>query len=509
MSSGACASMVAAMFVHATKGHHTDGWWIAMLPAGALGVVTGAASSVWYSRHFLRSTVREWHRIVRAESSNLTGLKPAMSFVVGHSGGMNNSASGLSSSLPPTYVPTGTNKGAVAAVSAPAISIMSSILAPTSPTVAAGGGVTFGGSVPVKSGARIVPVDATAAPASTSAPATPATTTAMPPLVLVAAAKPQPSIAHDRSASLGSIASAESNLAVPVAFRINPVPPSSPRRKTFAPPGPGTLPHVTESERIMKNLIKETSVDVLNMVTERQPRQKQFVFTSPFHVEVCIRFIRENPTTNQITIGLQLLERGLYEFPHDPMLLLLAATYLSAYFGQDGERAADGLTHQLQSTRTGVPLDVKFLAYSRERALQQQGTDVLDRTELETLHRQVRFHHLRALHAVRDAWEAIRTASSCAQLAQIVSRLAFHRRNAARNYSKLFERNPRDKNTLRSFAQFLTHVEADPFKAAKVLDLAEERAFYFMRDCPGRKILVDRSGILIYSRRRQDPRAYS
>ncbi|KAI9190132.1 hypothetical protein H9P43_001565 [Blastocladiella emersonii ATCC 22665] len=234
------------------------------------------------------------------------------------------------------------------------------------------------------------------------------------------------------------------------------------------------LNSIDDTHRILGPLLKGTSREVLNVLHERQPQRRVRVFDSPLQVEVCIRFIRSNPTAKQILLGLQLLERGLVEYPKDPLLLLLAATYLGAYFGPDGERAAEDLLDELHQSMHKVPLDIKFLTYTHERSSRDRGEHVLDRASFDSLARDLRRHHLAALYSLRDLWDAVRTGGSNEQLTNIFSRLAVYQAGARKCFNRLIERDPRDKSILRAYAQFLTCVEADPFKAAQILEIADE-----------------------------------
>ncbi|KAI9218736.1 hypothetical protein BC828DRAFT_387806 [Blastocladiella britannica] len=154
-------------------------------------------------------------------------------------------------------------------------------------------------------------------------------------------------------------------------------------------------------------------------------------------------------------------------------MFLLAVTYLSTYYDADGVRAADLLMSRLGSLAHALPLDIKFLAFARERAARDMGAHVLDRAALDALERDMRTHHLHALYLVRDVWELVRTAARPDQVSAAVGRLAVHAHGASTTYAKLIERNPRDKNLLRSYAQFLTYIDANTDKAAQVLEEAE------------------------------------
>ncbi|KAI9222666.1 hypothetical protein BC828DRAFT_377889 [Blastocladiella britannica] len=492
MALGACFSMIASMAVHGVVGANTNGWWMAILPAGALGVMVGASVSVAHAKYFLKRTVRDWHRILKLEATI-------------------DMSAGLSSGFlqPPPGKPEISESPTAAVRAITQFTDSSSVTTRQLPKRTQS--MEYGKSAPQGSQQTPPALIITGALMSPLSP-TPTLTVASPTQAPIRSPMMTRKSSPLRTVSTGDAGGQSMSLSrgrgAPAAGRFAmvstgelPMPPSSgsggttsgpasgssPPNERFGPPisparrkvmmsssAHGSMPSLEDSEKVLNGLIQHGSADALHEVMLRQPKRKIYVFDSPLQVEVCVRFIRENPSTKQITIGLQLLERGLLEFPRDPMLTLLAATYLSAYYGFEGERTADMLIKELQSARNGIPLDVKFLAYCRERANKNQGSHVLDRTELETLEREVRFHHLRALTAIRDVWEAIRVASTPNVLAEIVSRLSSHRVHASANYSKLLERNPRDKNLLRSYAQFLIQVEADNAKASQVLELADD-----------------------------------
>ncbi|KAJ3361950.1 hypothetical protein GGF32_006827 [Allomyces javanicus] len=173
------------------------------------------------------------------------------------------------------------------------------------------------------------------------------------------------------------------------------------------------------------------------------------VFRSSMQVEACLRFIRTDPTDDQVVIGLQLLEIGLHEFD-DPLLQYLAAVYLRAYFGNEGQFAAIDLLEAV-TAQPALPLDLKFLVFAHERqeadqrrargmghneGLQVQvdvgdeGVVVLENAELQNLDRTCKRAHLKSLAA--------------------------------------------SKNVLRSYAQFLMVVEGNTTKAQQILETVEE-----------------------------------
>ncbi|KAI9222964.1 hypothetical protein BC828DRAFT_377095 [Blastocladiella britannica] len=220
-----------------------------------------------------------------------------------------------------------------------------------------------------------------------------------------------------------------------------------------------------------------SSAELLAAVRESPVPQITRVFTSPAHFENVVRFVRSNPAPRQTALGRELLDRGLVEFPDDPIVLLVVVAYFSTYYGPEGTRTADALMASLGSMPKAVPLDIKFFAFSRDRAARDMGAHVLDRAALDNLERDMRKHHLRALCMVRDAWELIRTSAKPQEVSEAVGKLAVHAAGARSAYAKLLERNPHDKNLLRSYAQFLTFVEADVSRATQILEDADAAEF--------------------------------
>ncbi|KAI9221327.1 hypothetical protein BC828DRAFT_381276 [Blastocladiella britannica] len=224
---------------------------------------------------------------------------------------------------------------------------------------------------------------------------------------------------------------------------------------------------------ILTGLLNGNSTDVLNAINERTPKRRKFVFSSPMHLEVCLRFIRGDPTPKQVALGRQLIERGLVEYPQDPMLLLLASTYLACYYGDEGTGVAEALMKQLQSSTRIIPAPIKFLIYVRDRSARDNGESVLERAAIESLTKDARKHHINALQGVRQVLEAIRAGTSPGEITYSLQMLAREQDGALTCYQRLLSRVPRDQRVLRSYAQFLTCVQGDTFKANQLLELAD------------------------------------
>ncbi|KNE71188.1 hypothetical protein AMAG_15849 [Allomyces macrogynus ATCC 38327] len=262
--------------------------------------------------------------------------------------------------------------------------------------------------------------------------------------------------------------------------------------------GRGTVPHSPSSPRTamdstvagwvsavadtnaLTRLMEKTSTEVLNEVQAKKMVMRDRVFSSPLQVEACIRFIRENPTPNQITVGLQLLERGLIEFD-DTLLLFIAATYLAAYFGDTGKTAADELIEQIKARP--IRFDEKFLVYAKERQEREddklgeygaQGRGLLESAEFQNLDRKSKKEHLLSLYAMRELFDTVRAQGSLVQLSNALDKLTLHRTVATDTYARLLIKFPKSKSVLRSYAQFLIAVDGDQIKAAQLLALVDE-----------------------------------
>ncbi|KAJ3352347.1 hypothetical protein GGF32_003801 [Allomyces javanicus] len=246
------------------------------------------------------------------------------------------------------------------------------------------------------------------------------------------------------------------------------------------PGAPGSDMAIMARENVLTRLMEGTSLEVLNACKEKKPVHNERVFSSPLQVEACIRFIREDPTPKQISVGLQLLERGLIEFD-DTLLLFIAATYLAAYFGDAGKTAADELIEQIKLRP--IPFDEKFLIYARDRYEHEStkmgeagtsGRGLLDNAEFQNLDRKSKKEHLLSLYTVREFYECVRSQGSLVQLSHIVGKLSVHRELANDAYSRLLVKFPRSKRLLRSYSQFLIAVEGNAIKAGQILEIAED-----------------------------------
>ncbi|KNE71186.1 hypothetical protein AMAG_15847 [Allomyces macrogynus ATCC 38327] len=230
----------------------------------------------------------------------------------------------------------------------------------------------------------------------------------------------------------------------------------------------------------LPRLMEKTSMEVLNEVQAKKEAVRDRVFESPLQVEACIRFIRENPTPNQITVGLQLLERGLIEFD-DTLLLFIAATYLAAYFGDAGKTAADELIEQIKARP--IRFDEKFLIYAKERQEREddklgeygaQGRGLLESAEFQNMDRKSKVAHLLSLYAMRELFETVRTHGSLVQLSNALTKLTIHRTVASETYARLLIKFPKSKSVLRSYAQFLISVDGNQVKATQLLALVDD-----------------------------------
>ncbi|KAI9175685.1 hypothetical protein H9P43_006049 [Blastocladiella emersonii ATCC 22665] len=428
MATAACLSMVTSMVLYGL--HAPSIGWVALIPSTAIGLAAGAWLSRWSARRYLARTIHHWHQVQRAEADTWTDadVLEVRALTLGRG------SAGRRLSIGTRMASSDGARMASTDDAPPSMPFVSMIHSPSDePNMFFG--LDDGGA-----GAR----------------------------------RRQQSLRAtlQRAARLTPIASMANTTAT-----IEPIdgfPPAAPRRQHASVVSNMRL---NDSEnRAIGTVIAGTSLDALNVIKEQPPKRRTQVFDSPLQVELCLRLIRDEPTPSQIAAGLSLLERGLMEFPDDPLLVLLAAMYLSSYYGEIGEHSAAELMFDLHTTARsgGIPIDVRFLVYVRERVARDRGAHVLDQTLLESLEREARAHHLQALSSVRTMWEAVRTSAPVAQLCDAIEQLAIHQSGAAKCYRKILDRSPRNKNVLRAYAQFLQCVEADPNKAAQVLELAEE-----------------------------------
>ncbi|KAI9152511.1 hypothetical protein H9P43_009302 [Blastocladiella emersonii ATCC 22665] len=430
MLASASATMLATLVVLAVGAG--DEWWLATVPVAAVALAVGALVARWYATHYLARTIRFWHRVCRAEA------------------GMNGAAEGEEAG----------SLGLAALIREKA----AEAAAANDDDGGAGSDEDGGGKRLDGSSDPPCPVILHTRPSVSSEAGT-------------TAAEHH----HVHKPNLPAIVASHTSLRAP--------PPRSPpqqRRLSSAKLAAVTPPN---PPKLFSDLLAGTSTDALNIIDERKPRHRTRVFDSPLQVEACLRFLRKNPTPRQVALGLQLLDRGLLEFPHDPLLQLLAATYLAAYYAADGgtAAAADLLRELRSSTATAngkpgnphggrrrrVPMDVRFLVYAYDRASRAEGAHVLDRAARDALARDAAESHIAALAALRDFWDAVRNAAPVAALALVIERLAVAQARAGETYVLLLEKH-RDKNVLRAYAQFLGSVAADQVRAAQILEVADE-----------------------------------
>ncbi|KNE62748.1 hypothetical protein AMAG_07934 [Allomyces macrogynus ATCC 38327] len=262
---------------------------------------------------------------------------------------------------------------------------------------------------------------------------------------------------------------------------------------------PGSdLDQYAAEDPFLLRLTQVSSTDVLAMAhsVELPPPA---VFRSPLQVEACLRFIRNNPTDDQVIIGLHLLDRGLQQFD-DALLQYLAAVYLRTYFGTEGQYAATDLLDAVTSKRE-LPFDLKFLVFAHDRHQADQrrarglggteGLQVLENVELQNLDRKCKQAHLRSLTTLREIFDALHAQSSDGRVVAAVKALTQARIEASDCYTKLLELLPKSKNVLRSYAQFLMVVEGNQIKASRILEQVEEAEILESRVSRGPRLSTD------------------
>ncbi|KAI9222954.1 hypothetical protein BC828DRAFT_377157 [Blastocladiella britannica] len=228
-----------------------------------------------------------------------------------------------------------------------------------------------------------------------------------------------------------------------------------------------------EHRNPINNLMQGKSIDVLAAVREREPERTK-AFDSVFEVELGTRIVRSEPTAKQLVLGLQLIERGLAEFPNDSLVLLMAVTYLTAYYGEKGAHAADLLVRDLQISMRTAPMWIKYVVYAYDRSTRERGESALERALIESLWSVATKSHVRALKSTGLIWQAIFSGATAQTLGKLIRQMAGAQQIAMHNYQRLLAKCPRDQHVLRAFAQFLVSVEGNSMQANQLLSLADE-----------------------------------
>ncbi|KAI9223005.1 hypothetical protein BC828DRAFT_377019 [Blastocladiella britannica] len=456
--------------------------WIAMVVAAGLGMVGGAGTVQWLGQHMLNTAVRHWKHIMCAEAV-------AEAEAAGGGTGSQKSSRGSLQSLSSPSAPGSPKLRALPSPTPPPR------LSPLPPKNGSGSGrpkPLVGRAVPM-----VPPVSEPAVPYPGAEGTASLPRARRPPSAITTTAAAPAAVAPAIPTALGRGKNGSTTTTLPPRMSNASITSAAAVSSTSLPGMAVSLSVAMQIDReetdlVMSNLIRGGSLQLVSTVEDRRPRPRVRVFDSPLQVEVCLRFVRTNPTEKQVALGLQLLERGLAEFPRNALLMLMAAAYLSAYYGAEGTEAAAVLMRNMSKLRGGgntdgsntssggIPMDVKFLAFMRSRASSAHDSDFLDRAGIESMARDVRLHHLTALYAVRDIWDLIRgappisTSKTVLRVASAVARLGEHMHLAQKYYVRLLERSPRDKQLLRAYAQFLAFVDADTVKAAQVLGISED-----------------------------------
>ncbi|KAI9223184.1 hypothetical protein BC828DRAFT_376546 [Blastocladiella britannica] len=225
------------------------------------------------------------------------------------------------------------------------------------------------------------------------------------------------------------------------------------------------------------------SMDAVNLLKTRQEETRTRVFDRDYQIEFAIRFVRYNPTASQRSLALHLLYTGLDEFPDSIPLKILAAQYLTHYFGSQGVLAAMRLLQglvpetEVHTAFNSLPLTQHFqvwcFAFEAEKcsaAANSLGTGIsLGSTQLALTTRQF---HLESLHASHELWEAVRTNAGTQRISISLRRLSIAMCKASRGYRALVALNPYDAMVLKKYAGFVSTVEADHYRAVHLLEAA-------------------------------------
>jgi hypothetical protein len=192
--------------------------------------------------------------------------------------------------------------------------------------------------------------------------------------------------------------------------------------------------------------------------------------------------LKTNCTPGQFSLGLQLLEHGLKEFPKDPVVLFVASVYFDAFFGDRGAKKSSRYIEEVK--RLNPSFAMKFQLYTRERLYMEQRKaskvangeqlHVLESAEFQNLDKRVKREHFLALTAVRDFWEGVRNQADIFKLSNAVERLAYHGKAAKESYNRLLVMFPENKSILQSYAQFLFAVEGDSDRGNSILEMLSQ-----------------------------------
>ncbi|KAI9224337.1 hypothetical protein BC828DRAFT_373663 [Blastocladiella britannica] len=458
-AAAAAAFSVLVSFVSTTAPEQRTAWLRAMIAAAAAFPV-GAVATYVAARRTVRMTVRDWRNVAlddRADAAethaaprprraailaSIMGGDPTFRGAFDLGIGYGAAAAGAIASPPRRQSPppvmlissgmaTSSNKQTKPSVSSPLRTATAAIFTVSPPTLNFGSG--DGGSNTRHSGSS------------------PSVAAGIEP-------RPLPRLSIE-GIDADEVAASESNISVPFP------------RPLQSNPGGGN----DGENNALNALMLGKSMDVLAAVRERSFERKN-VFASPHQLEQCLRMVRDadEPTLKQLTLGLQLMDRALAEFPTDSVVLLATATYLAAYYGDRGVQAARQLLHDLQTSMRSGTIDVRYMAYVRDRVTREMGESALDRALVESLNANATRLHLHSLHALRLVWHAIHSSAPVDLLELLIGKMAIAQEMAASGYRKLVAKSPRDQRVLRSFAQFLVCVEGNVNQANQLLALADE-----------------------------------
>ncbi|ORZ36441.1 hypothetical protein BCR44DRAFT_92664 [Catenaria anguillulae PL171] len=461
MSFGGAMSMATTIVLHLILGpRNTEGWWLIMIPTSLIGIAIGAIASHFTAKYYVTRTVYFWRKLRDTATVPVPGAAGDGAVI----GSLNSVVPSQTNSI--TSVHNLTLSTGVALMTA----------APNTRTVYSSSPAGLDAPAKPKAHMKLLgpenliaqnnsshhfsstSISGLSGPQSTASAAY-GDPNAIASKVMAALSKDNK---NARPGSTSSIARRRSTL-------VNS--PMSTMGKPNPPSGDAKGATTDSTTRLTK---RDGSSDTLNAVLERQYKPRTNVFDSPDQVELSIRYVRGYPSEKQLKVGLDILQRGLYEFPNEPQVLLVAVWYLTEFYGPEGERAADIVMRSLQEDKRSIPMSIRFQMYSRDRSQKDSGKHVLDSAALDQLMRKVKYLHLASLSAMRDMWEQIRIGSSEVAMADVVSRLAESMTGAEACYRRLLERNGKQKQLLRLYAQFLTYCACDSAKAAQILDLAEE-----------------------------------
>ncbi|KAI9312549.1 hypothetical protein DFJ73DRAFT_936523 [Zopfochytrium polystomum] len=173
-----------------------------------------------------------------------------------------------------------------------------------------------------------------------------------------------------------------------------------------------------------------------------------------------------------------IFERGIFEFPDQPLIKILVEYYIFTL--ANGKLQRGGLCKIREP-----PLDVQFRIYyfnqiaTRRKEADFLGLniklDVATYAEFQKTDRDAKLNHYLAVQSMRQLYKLIRDKNfKLDDLSQITVRLYMHAEKAQRAYLRLAAQFPRSKTILRFFARFCYDITKDEARGDSLTAYADE-----------------------------------